>query len=194
MTDHLALLLEEQLKEQEDREKAGTWKTGVVWVPRLQQKAETEEEQEPAGGEDLPQPVPQTGRSTDSATETEDLREDRAATLDWTARRWTAGKSEVAQAGLRTNEQAEPGQPERLYRTGEEGGPGDTWAVTGGAGWMDRAVRLSLAGLPQLEQEPKMVALEPGTVDQSARRLELRQLDRLVRRDARRFDGGFQLL
>lgn len=73
--------------------------------------------------------------------------------------------------------------------TGEPAG-----AASAGAEWLDRAVRVSLGGLPASDRQSKVVTLEPAEWDTGAKGLELRQLDRLVRRDARRFDGGFQLL
>lgn len=65
---------------------------------------------------------------------------------------------------------------------------------SGGVEWLDQAVRFSLEGLPALERESKVVTLEPAEWNGGVGRLELQRLDRLVRRDARRFDGGFQLL
>lgn len=65
---------------------------------------------------------------------------------------------------------------------------------SGGVEWLDQAVRFSLEGLPTPERESKVVTLEPAEWNGGVGRLELQRLDRLVRRDARRFDGGFQLL
>lgn len=65
---------------------------------------------------------------------------------------------------------------------------------SGGVEWLDQAVRFSLEGLPVPERESKVVTLEPAEWNGGVGRLELQRLDRLVRRDARRFDGGFQLL
>lgn len=65
---------------------------------------------------------------------------------------------------------------------------------SGGVEWLDQAVRFSLEGLPAPERESKVVTLEPAEWNGGVGRLELQRLDRLVRRDARRFDGGFQLL
>lgn len=202
MTDYLALLLEEQREEEQNRGETGTWETGAVRVPVPRREVEREEEWEPVGKERLSQtirqPVPEAREPEADASGM-----DRPDGPDWSARRWTAGELEAVQAGLRTAEPAEQVQlggqvGESLARMGSamvggEEASGRSAAVSG-AGWLDRAVRVSLEGLPQPEQEPKVVTLEPGAADQSARRLELRQLDRLVRRDARRFDGGFQLL
>lgn len=202
MTDYLALLLEEQREEEKDRTETGTWETGAVRVPVPRREEETEEDWKSAEKERIAQLTRQAVRAANE-TEVAASGTDRPDSLDWTARRWAAGDLEVVQAGLRT---AEPTEQIQLGRQVEEmsvragsstvGGEeasGQSAAVSG-AGWLDRAVRVSLEGLPQPEQEPKVVTLEPGTADQSARRLELRRLDRLVRRDARRFDGGFQLL
>jgi len=197
MTDYLALLLEEQREEERDREETGTWETGAVRVPVLRREEETEEDWESAEEERIAQPTRQAVRAANE-TETAASEPDRPDGLDW-----AAGELETVRAGLRTAEPTEQVQlgrqvgesPVRMGRSavGGEEASGQSAAVSG-AGWLDRAVRVSLEGLPQPEQEPKVVTLEPGTAEQSARRLELRQLDRLVRRDARRFDGGFQLL
>lgn len=202
MTDYLALLLEEQREEEKDRAETGTWETGAVRVPVPRREVETEEEWEWAEKERIAQLARQAVRAANE-TEAAASGEARSDGLDWTTRRWAAGELEAVQAGLRTAEPTEQVQlgrqvgesPVRMGRSavGGEEASGQSAAVSG-AGWLDRAVRVSLEGLPQPEQEPKVVTLEPGTADQSARRLELRQLDRLVRRDARRFDGGFQLL
>lgn len=85
------------------------------------------------------------------------------------------------------------GEWKELGRTAGSAAPANVSQTTG-AGWLDRAVRVSLGGLPAPNRESKVVTLEPAEWDGGAGRLELRQLDRLVRRDARRFDGGFQLL
>lgn len=202
MTDYLALLLEEQREEERERGETETWETGAVRVPVPQREEETEEEWESIGKERLSQMTRQTVPA-DRETEAAVSGMERSDGLDWTVRRWAAGELETVQAGLRTAEPTEQVQlgrqvEENPVRTGSSTVGGEEAfgrsAAVSGAGWLDRAVRVSLEGLPQPEQEPKVVTLEPGTADQSARRLELRQLDRLVRRDARRFDGGFQLL
>lgn len=76
------------------------------------------------------------------------------------------------------------------------GGSSVTGIQRGSSGveWLDQAVRFSLEGLPAPERESKVVTLEPAEWNGGVGRLELQRLDRLVRRDARRFDGGFQLL
>lgn len=63
-----------------------------------------------------------------------------------------------------------------------------------GAEWMDQALRQSLTELPQPRRESRVVTLQkPGEKIQPGG-FDAAGLDRLVRRDARRFDGGFQLL
>lgn len=77
------------------------------------------------------------------------------------------------------------------WRYGEslEGPPTD-----GGARWADQAVRASLAALPGQEKGSGVITVE-RTVDRPGEeRLEAQRLDRLFRRDARRYDGGYQLL
>ena len=67
---------------------------------------------------------------------------------------------------------------------------------TGGtaAEWTYQALRASLAQLPAPPRETRVVTLQKpaGTTDSGG--LDPEGLDRLLRRDARRFDGGFQLL
>lgn len=205
MTDYLALLLEEQREEEQDRGSTGGWETGPVRIPRPRPEEQTEETQRPAGAERSARPGLRPAWPA-GGTEEDDAGAGRPAGPDWTTRPWAAGELQTVQAGLRAErpdtgeERDAPGETARTSRgpAGTDAGPWeDAWGGAGspagaGAGWLDRAVRASLAGLPQPEQEPRVVTLEPA--DQSARRLELRQLDRLVRRDARRFDGGFQLL
>lgn len=174
-------MLEEQREEEKDREEAGTWSAGAVRVPRPQ-KEEAEEETAAEGGALLDSGQTEGAESDGS----------RNVASEWTARRWAAGETETVQAGLRTTEQEAGASYGRAV--GAELSLAGITPAGSGAVWLDRAVRISLEGLPRTEQEAKVVTLEPGTVDQSGRGLELRRLDRLVRRDARRFDGGFQLL
>ena len=74
------------------------------------------------------------------------------------------------------------------------GGPETDRAWTEAVRELDQAVRISLAGLPVAERQTQVVTLEPPGREQNGGQDGLRRLDRLVRRDARRFDGGFQLL
>lgn len=247
MTDYLALLLEEQRKEEQERAETGTWETGAVRVPRLRREEEQEENWESSGEALLSETARQLVRAA-AETEAAASGMEQSDGLEWTARRWAAGETEVVQAGLRSTEQAEPlplarqvekpvlpvgiagtaeVERERIPGTaGAErvrisGAAGVEWesiprivetetervletvgaereSVSGtaanGAGWLDQAVRVSLGGLPAPDRESRVVTLEPAEWSSGVGRLELRQLDRLVRRDARRFDGGFQLL
>ena len=93
-------------------------------------------------------------------------------------RRWAAGVVDVHPAGERW----------------ADGGPEAGRALTETARELDQAVRISLAGLPAAERHTQVVTLEPPGRGQNGSEDGLRRLDRLVRRDARRFDGGFQLL
>ena len=93
-------------------------------------------------------------------------------------RRWAAGVGDVHPAGERW----------------ADGGPEAGRALTEAARELDQAVRISLAGLPAAERHTQVVTLEPPGRGQNGGEDGLRRLDRLVRRDARRFDGGFQLL
>lgn len=93
-------------------------------------------------------------------------------------RRWAAGVGDAYPAGERW----------------ADGGPEAARALTESARELDQAVRISLAGLPAAERHTQVVTLEPPGRGQNGSEDGLRRLDRLVRRDARRFDGGFQLL
>ena len=93
-------------------------------------------------------------------------------------RRWAAGVGNAYPAGERW----------------ADGGPEADRALTEAARELDQAVRISLAGLPAAERHTQVVTLEPPGRGQNGGEDGLRRLDRLVRRDARRFDGGFQLL
>ena len=93
-------------------------------------------------------------------------------------RRWAAGVGDAYPAGERW----------------ADGGPEAARALTESARELDQAVRISLAGLPAAERHTQVVTLEPPGRGQNGGEDGLRRLDRLVRRDARRFDGGFQLL
>ena len=63
-----------------------------------------------------------------------------------------------------------------------------------GADWIYRELRRSLTELPAARPESRVVTLQkPGEKVQPGG-WDAAGLDRLVRRDARRFDGGFQLL
>lgn len=64
----------------------------------------------------------------------------------------------------------------------------------GAAEWADQALRASLAGLPAPPRETRVVTLQKPAGASGAGGLDPEGLDRLLRRDARRFDGGFQLL
>ena len=72
--------------------------------------------------------------------------------------------------------------------------PGGGQAGETAAEWTYQALRASLAQLPAPPRETRVVTLQKpaGTTDSGG--LDPEGLDRLLRRDARRFDGGFQLL
>lgn len=60
--------------------------------------------------------------------------------------------------------------------------------------WMYQALKLSLRALPASRQESRVVTLQKPGEREKGGAWDAAGLDRLVRRDARRFDGGFQLL
>ena len=82
------------------------------------------------------------------------------------------------------------------YKRAEERSDGDglELPVGGGAAWADQAVRASLAVLPGWEPSSGVSTVERTADRPGWERLEAERLDRLFRRDARRYDGGYQLL
>lgn len=169
MIDYIGQLLEQQL-EREERD--GTWEAGPVRVPL------------PAVGEEAGQSGENIEEAVLSALEGKDgdglaLTEGGSGTVTGgDIRRWAAGLDVLDQAG------------ERRTYSGPE--TDQTW--TEAARELDQAVRISLEGLPAAERQTQVVTLEPRGREQNGGQDGLRRLDRLVRRDARRFDGGFQLL
>lgn len=169
MIDYIGQLLEQQL-EREERD--GVWETGPVRVPL------------PAMGKEYGQSGANTEEAVLSALEGKDgdglaLTEGGSGTVTGgDIRRWAAGLDVLDQAGeRRTNGGLETDR---------------TW--TEAVRELDQAVRISLAGFPAAERQTQVVTLEPPGREPSGGQDALRRLDRLVRRDARRFDGGFQLL
>ena len=105
-------------------------------------------------------------------------------TEEWAAagpsvRNWIAGTVSLSQAGVRTP--SERNQMEVPLRNE-------------GAGWINRNVQASLQPLMEKRAEHSVVTVERTADRLSAERLEAERLDRLFRRDARRYDGGYQLL
>lgn len=72
--------------------------------------------------------------------------------------------------------------------------PGGGRSGEAAAEWTYQALRASLAGLPAPPRETRVVTLQKPTGTSGSGGLDPEGLDRLLRRDARRFDGGFQLL
>lgn len=168
MIDYIGQLLAQQL----EREKGdGVWETGPVRVPLTASEEDQQEEKNPEVTS-LPEIE---GRDREDIPLTAGRL---SAVAGGDIRRWTAGLGTLSQAGeRRTAGSSETGRV--LTETARE---------------LDQAVRISLAGLPAAEQHTQVVTLEPPGREQSGGEDGLRRLDRLVRRDARRFDGGFQLL
>ena len=170
MIDYIGRLLAQQL-EREERD--GTWETGPVRVPL----PAVGEEERGQSGEDKEEAVPfgLADKVGDGLALTAGAGPSAAG---GDTRRWAAGLDILGQAGER--------------RT--DGGTESGRTLTETARELDQAVRISLAGLPAAEGHTQVVTLEPPGRGPSGGENGLRRLDRLVRRDARRFDGGFQLL
>ena len=170
MIDYIGQLLAQQL-EREERD--GTWETGPVRVP-LPAVGEEESEQ---SGEDTEEAVLSRMEGRDGAGLALTAGGSGAVTGE-DVRRWAAGEDTLYLAGKRWT----------------DSGPEVARALTETARELDQAVRISLAGLPAAERQTQVVTLEPPGREPGGGEDGLRRLDRLVRRDARRFDGGFQLL
>lgn len=170
MIDYIGQLLEQQL-EREERD--GTWEAGPVRVPL----PAVGEEEAGQSGENIEEAVLSALEGKDGVGLA--LTEGHSGTVTGAdIRRWAAGLDVLDQAGeRRTN-----------------GGPETDRTWTEAVRELDQAVRISLAGLPAAERQTQVVTLEPPGREQNGGEDALRRLDRLVRRDARRFDGGFQLL
>ena len=170
MIDYIGQLLEQQL-EREERD--GVWKTGPVRVPL----PAVGEEEAGQSGENIEEAVLSALEGKDGVGLA--LTEGHSGTVTGgDIRRWMVGLDVLDQAGeRRTN-----------------GGPETDQTWTEAARELDQAVRISLEGLPVAERQTQVVTLEPRGREQNGGQDGLRRLDRLVRRDARRFDGGFQLL
>ena len=150
------------------------------------------------------------GRQAARETSRADLLPDALQAGQWAAERQAAAASGYAggvgeaMAELSQGKGREPGASNRSQSVFDGawmeprrlGGSSATGFQRGSDGveWLDQAVRFSLERLPAPEWERKVVTLEPAEWNGGVGRLELQRLDRLVRRDARRFDGGFQLL
>lgn len=164
MTDYIAYILQEQ-EEQEERRAENDWRK--AW----------EETAIPIADPEEPADVDGTAGGTterDTASE-ESLVGEAAETGAAAVLRLLTGETSGRKIPL----------PEGIDGTGN---------TLSGAEWMDQALRQSLTELPTPRRERHVVTLQkPGEKIQSGS-WDAARLDRLVRRDARRFDGGFQLL
>lgn len=164
MTDYLEVLLEEQREEERREPWAWRWTSGALLPPP--DDAETEGNRTALETERVVQPSkPGAGAHEEQEPA-------------WETRSWLAGTAEFRQAGARA-----PEEDESFPRVGDRG-----------ALWADRAVRYSLALRTGAEATPPRSGEWYQQGPPAVPELEAERLDRLFRRDARRFDGGFQLL
>lgn len=186
MTDYIAVLLAQQ--EEQEQGEAPELETGplTVWLEENTRPAEAAAarrgvEQDEAGACAGPgavignRYVPEAPVGDSSGQPS-----DRGA-KQWADGLQTAGTLETAgKMGERT---AQPARPERAaeYRSGS------------GVAWLDGLVRRSMEREWSGGTERRVVTVEQygGAVGAPA---EAEALDRLFRRDARRYDGGFRLL
>ena len=133
-----------------------------------------------------------------------------SARLSWQQRQWsTAVRAEDPEELRRAGQ--DPGEPEEWRgnasflpaagqgtvrrekkEVSETRGEYEWSGLT--AQWVDQGVRDSLAALPEREAVSKIITVERSAERLGGERLEAERLDRLFRRDARRYDGGYQLL
>ena len=186
MTDYIAVLLAQQ--EEQEQGEAPELETGplTVWLEENTRPAEAAAarrgvEQDEAGacagpgaviGNRYAPEAPVGGSSGQPS--------DRGA-KQWVDGLQTAGTLETA--GNTGERMAQPARPERAaeYRSGS------------GAAWLDGLVRRSMEREWSGGTERRVVTVEQygGAAGAPA---EAEALDRLFRRDARRYDGGFRLL
>ena len=165
MTDYIADLLREQ-EEQEAGRVENDWRK--AWEEATLPAADKEEPADPAG----------TAGGTDAP----------------------ALAAEESQAGGT----AEADAAAALELLGEGTGGGTAAAGTeaaaaarrapAGGDWVYQALRQSLTELPAQRRESRVVTLHKPERAGQAGSWDVDGLDRMIRRDARRFDGGFQLL
>lgn len=105
--------------------------------------------------------------------------------------RTVAGRAEETEAAAAARLLAEGISGEALSMWEETGMSGRNG---GGAEWIYQALRQSLTESPVPRRENGVIALYKPQGTGTAGGWDADGLDRLVRRDARRFDGGFQLL
>lgn len=160
--------------------------------PFWQREAETRTEKQGDRGE-VPDPLWQlwTARWLEVGSGEGDSRAEPDG-LEETARSVSGGPEEYGtETDRREAEWRGLGERHLSFGAAEAGGgqAGETAAE-----WTYQALRASLAQLPAPPRETRVVTLQKpaGTTDSGG--LDPEGLDRLLRRDARRFDGGFQLL
>lgn len=164
MTDYIASVLREQ-EEREERRAENDWRK--AWEETTLPISDAEEQTDAEGADEG---AAESGRQAEetSAGETAD--------------------GDTAAVGLLFEEVTAEGYARRPEAAGA------VRSTAPGADWIYRELRRSLTELPAARPESRVVTLQkpgekvrPGGWDAAG-------LDRLVRRDARRFDGGFQLL
>lgn len=164
MTDYIADLLREQ-EEREERRTESDWRK--AWEETTLPIAEPEKAADVGG---TAAGTAESGSAAEGSPDGEAAETDAAAALRLLAEGTSGGSISI---------------PEGMDGAG---------GTSSGAEWIDQALRQSLTELPAPRRESRVVTLQkpgekirPGGWDAAG-------LDRLVRRDARRFDGGFQLL
>lgn len=164
MTDYIADLLREQ-EEREERRAERDWRK--AWEETALPIAEPEEA---AGVGGTAAGTAESGSAAEERQAGEAAETDAAAALRLLTEGASGGSIPIPEGMVGAN------------------------SIPSGAEWMDEALRQSLTELPAPRRESRVVTLQkpgekirPGGWDAAG-------LDRLVRRDARRFDGGFQLL
>ena len=186
MTDYIAVLLAQQ--EEQEQGEAPELETGplTVWLEENTRPAEAAAarrgvEQDEAGACAGPGAVIGNRYAPEAP-----VGDSGGQPSDRGAKQWVDGlrtDGTLETAGKTGERMAQPARPERAaeYRSGS------------GAAWLDGLVRRSMEREWSGGTERRVVTVEQygGAVGAPA---EAEALDRLFRRDARRYDGGFRLL
>lgn len=224
MTDYLERLLREQERPEREEFEEETWREKQTWAFLPEQEDVTlpwgsrgrgeaqSGRQVEAGTERTAPNVEETGTAEKEGTKTA-RRQAAGEESTEEAGEWAAyhglvralGTERINSAARRENRgpsheegQSGPFQDGDLGEPQTAGGQGaellHTQAARQTAEWAYQALRASLTQLPAQRQETRVMTLQRPENAGGAGGWDPEGLDRMLRRDARRFDGGFQLL
>ncbi|WP_297210145.1 hypothetical protein [uncultured Flavonifractor sp.] len=168
MTDYIARLLLAQREQTREGQETDIW--GELWAEIALPVPQADEDQ---GEGERPAPAIQSMQTAFAGGAAE------------------FGDGEMADSGGADSRGSDILAGVRTAGLEEEGG---TAGKTAAAEWAYQALRRSLWEPPAPRRETRVVSLQRPGDGSGGERWDAGTLDRLVRRDARRFDGGFQLL